>query len=460
MRRSSTRPVWRVLLAISLALVAGLIATQSASAETGKKALLLESSAPGGATSPEATRAAALGFTVTVVDDATWGSMTAAQFSDYQLIIVGDPNFAVPEVVSQNAQALADAVMDRVGSNTKAGNRLLIGTDPLGHFGQGGDKLINAGIDFAGVQEGASGLYLTLSDFDSDYDSNGTPDVLEKLLPLLTIDTTPGWTENQTPPCGGSVSLISNTAQFSSLQSSDLQGWGCSDHETFPTFPSDWNPLAIATDTPTQPTCGKDVDSGADVCGEAYLLIAGTGIVSEAPDLSLTPATATNQVGTSHTVTAKVTNPNDTPRSGVTVEFTVTGANAGATGTCVPANCVSDANGEVKFTYTGNNVGDDTINASITIDGSTQTATASKTWTAGGTTQCNDGIDNDGDGLIDFGPNKFHNDPNCHSAADNSETPECSDHIDNDGDGKIDFGRNRFHNDPHCRSANDDNEAV
>jgi hypothetical protein len=74
--------------------------------------------------------------------------------------------------------------------------------------------------------------------------------------------------------------------------------------------------------------------------------------------------------------------------------------------------------------------------------------------------ECSDGIDNDGDGKIDFGPNPNHNDPNCHSADDNSETPECRDHIDNDGDGKIDFSRNRFHKDPQCKSPDDDNEAV
>ncbi len=34
----------------------------------------------------------------------------------------------------------------------------------------------------------------------------------------------------------------------------------------------------------------------------------------------------------------------------------------------------------MTFTYNGANAGDDTINASITVDGSTQTATASKTW--------------------------------------------------------------------------------
>jgi hypothetical protein len=354
-----------------------------AKAETGQKALILDSTVSGGASSTEATDAVAKGFTVTMASDATWGAMTAAQFADYQLVVVGDPTCsALPAVVSQNATALSDAVMARAGGNTKAGNRVLIGTDPQYHFGQGGNQLIATSIDFAGVQDGATNLYLDFSCNDPDHDSNGVPDGLDKLLPKLSIDPTPTWTENPAPPCGGDVALISNAAQFSTLTSTTLRGWGCSVHETFPTFPTDWSALAIATDVPTAPTCGTEVGTGTARCGEAYVLIAGSGIVVEAPNLALDPPTATNPVGTTHTVTATVTNPDTTPRSGVLVSFVVTGANAGATGTCVPASCTTNAAGKATFTYTGAVAGDDTINASITVDGSRQTATAAKKWVA------------------------------------------------------------------------------
>jgi hypothetical protein len=244
----------------------------------------------------------------------------------------------------------------------------------------GGKKLIDAGIEFAGIRDGATGLYIDFTCGDFDYDANGTGDAEQLLLPKLTI-ATPNWTQNRTPPCGGSVSLISNADQFSGLHTSDLQGWSCSVHESFPTFPGDWSALAVATDTPTKPTCGTDVDTGAAVCGEAYILIAGTGIVVDSPNIDLDPPTASNPVGTSHTVTATVTNTDMTPRSGQHVDFLVTGANAGATGTCAPVTCDTDANGQVTFTYTGTVAGDDTINASITFNGSTQKATAAKTWT-------------------------------------------------------------------------------
>jgi len=47
---------------------------------------------------------------------------------------------------------------------------------------------------------------------------------------------------------------------------------------------------------------------------------------------------------------------------------------------------------------------------------------------------CDDGVDNDGDGLVDF-----PEDPGCANATADRENPQCNDGVDNDGDGKIDF---------------------
>jgi hypothetical protein len=90
--------------------------------------------------------------------------------------------------------------------------------------------------------------------------------------------------------------------------------------------------------------------------------------------ISLTPATATNTVGTSHTVTANVSstdaNGHPAPGPGMTIEFDVTsGPNAGQTSHpantgCSTANCTTDASGQVSWTYTSNGVqGTDTIRA-------------------------------------------------------------------------------------------------
>ena len=209
MIRSTDRSPGRglALLAICMSLVAALlIGAAAGQAETGQKALILSESVTGGASSKEALHATAAGFAVTVVNATTWGTMTSAQFADYQLVIVGDPTCgSLNQVVSTNAKALADAVMARAGGNAKVGNRILIGTDPVFHFSQGGEKLINAGIDFAGVQDGATGLYLDFTCGDVDWDSNGKGDGQQKLLPLLTADPSGTWSQNTSPPCGGDV---------------------------------------------------------------------------------------------------------------------------------------------------------------------------------------------------------------------------------------------------------------
>ena len=67
--------------------------------------------------------------------------------------------------------------------------------------------------------------------------------------------------------------------------------------------------------------------------------------------------------------------------------------------------------------------------------------------------ECNDGIDNDGDSFIDY-----PNDPDCTASSDNNESTlvltECSDGLDNDGDSFIDYP-----NDPGCIDSSDDNET-
>ncbi len=70
------------------------------------------------------------------------------------------------------------------------------------------------------------------------------------------------------------------------------------------------------------------------------------------------------------------------------------------------------------------------------------------------TYQCNDGYDNDSDGRVDY-----PSDPGCSSYTDNSEydqvvtTYQCNDGYDNDGDGRVDYP-----SDPGCYSYTDNSE--
>jgi DNA-binding beta-propeller fold protein YncE len=60
-------------------------------------------------------------------------------------------------------------------------------------------------------------------------------------------------------------------------------------------------------------------------------------------------------------------------------------------------------------------------------------------------TECNDGFDNDGDGLSDFfdldgdGISDPPGDPGCSSPSAPKEDPQCDDNVDNDGDGLVDW---------------------
>jgi hypothetical protein len=83
---------------------------------------------------------------------------------------------------------------------------------------------------------------------------------------------------------------------------------------------------------------------------------------------------------------------------------------------------------------------------------------------------CNDGIDNDGDGLVDHAGL----DPGCTSASDASERAAelpCDDGIDNDGDGRIDYRADGsgdlgckqpgwLREDPQCQDGLDNDGAV
>jgi hypothetical protein len=99
--------------------------------------------------------------------------------------------------------------------------------------------------------------------------------------------------------------------------------------------------------------------------------IVGEGIV-------LGPQTATNEVGRSHTLTARAQDANGNPVVGTTVTFKATsGPNAGTLGTAK-----TDAKGQATFSYTSQKVGTDTIVASFTdARGKTNTSNAvTKTW--------------------------------------------------------------------------------
>ena len=123
---------------------------------------------------------------------------------------------------------------------------------------------------------------------------------------------------------------------------------------------------------------GSDVTGGTasvEQCETIHLL-----------QLSATPATATNELGSdnSHTVTANIAG-DASQVSGREVTFVVGGQNGGTTGTCtVNVDCTTDASGNVSFTYTvpvaPSSIGLDSITVTTPIGGNISTVIVEKRW--------------------------------------------------------------------------------
>jgi Bacterial Ig-like domain (group 1)/Regulator of chromosome condensation (RCC1) repeat len=115
--------------------------------------------------------------------------------------------------------------------------------------------------------------------------------------------------------------------------------------------------------------------------GQAHsLALAGAGPPA---NVTLSPASAVNNVGTSHTVTATVNDANGNPVQGVAVFFNVQGADN------VSGSCTTDSNGQCSFTYAGPNLpGADVItgcadsNGNGSVDAGEPCGEATKAWMA------------------------------------------------------------------------------
>ena len=150
-----------------------------------------------------------------------------------------------------------------------------------------------------------------------------------------------------------------------------------------PTSPTDgsWTPASAPFLEFSGFGNGTTTPIGATAMAE--LILAPVAFVLPDPILfstvGLSPNSATNPVGTTHTVTAFAQSSNNQPVLGAQLSFSVlSGPNKGATGTCNPASCITPANGMVTFTYSDNGgAGMDTIQAFIGSLGSNQ---VTKTW--------------------------------------------------------------------------------
>ncbi len=308
-----------------------------------EKVLILASTVTGGASSVEATKAAALGYTVDVVSDVAWSAKTASDFASYRAIILGDPTCRGGG--GNTSPYLNAALANRsVWGPQIDGNVVINGTDPVYHNGQGGNALTGKGIAFATDAPGKTGAYISLSCYYHGV-ASGTP------VPLLDVFN-PGGFKMTGVGCYNNVRIVASHPALVGLTDANLSNWGCSVHEAFVTWPSDFTVLAIAAGI------GSAYTAADGTKGTPYILARGEGL--SASDISLTPASASNPVGSSHTLKALVTR-GGSALSGQNVTFTVlSGPHIGTMGAGV-----TDAAGIATFTYTGTVAGIDTLEASF-----------------------------------------------------------------------------------------------
>jgi RHS repeat-associated protein len=197
------------------------------------RVLILDTSVTGGTSSVEAQEAAAQGFGVDVVDASTWSAMTATEFAAYRAIILGDPNCGDESAVTaaeSNASVWGPVIN---------GNIEIVGTDPVLH---GVYVVPQRGVDFATARANTTGAYLDLSCY---FDST-SPQTHVSLLDGL--DPGGAGFSVQGVGCDDSVHITTYSPALNGIDDATLNGWGCSVHEAFDSWPSKFGVLAMDTD--------------------------------------------------------------------------------------------------------------------------------------------------------------------------------------------------------------------
>jgi len=326
-------------------------------APTGSGVLILDTTVVGGASSVEANAARALGFNVDVVNSDQWAAMSRADFGRYRAIILGDRSCG-------SFYTAAEANTGTWGP-VVTGNVIINGTDPVFH---GKPLLASTGIAFATAVSGKTGAYISLSCRYNGV-APGTP------VAVLDALHAGGFTVTGVP-CSAAIHIVATHPALGSLTDAYLSNWGCSVHEAFQTWPSDFKVLAIAKDI------GSSFTAPDGTLGTPYILARGEGL-AVISDIKLAPADATNTVGDPHTLTATVTQTGGVPVAGADVTFkVVSGPNDGLTG-----HGLTGTDGKATFTYTSRTPGTDQIQASfLDSTGKTQSSDlVTKTWVAGTT---------------------------------------------------------------------------
>lgn len=250
-----------------------------------KRVLVLGATSATGGFAQEVLIATGLGFQVDVVNGTAWGAMTATTgapfdptkgFSAYRAIILCDPNY-----VTSPSPLNAAEINRSVWSPTVTGNVIIDGADFTWHANYSpqapAKTFIKNAILFATDDAANTGLFIQLSGY-YQYAGPGT------LVPVLDQLSLPA--NGPFKVRGGTFNKIHMTAShpaLTGLTDALLSNFSYSSHETFDTWPTDFIPLAIATDSAPIYTGGSPPMSGAP-----YIMVRGTNVTSLGGCLSIT----------------------------------------------------------------------------------------------------------------------------------------------------------------------------
>jgi protocatechuate 3,4-dioxygenase beta subunit len=261
-------------------------------------------------------------------------------------------NFPTTVGTFDNTQNGVDAFVTKLNP-TLVGAASLVYSTYLG--GSGADRGFGIGVD------GSGSAYIT-----GETDSNNFP-------------TTTGAFDTTQNGVDAFVTKLNPTGTAPLLYSTYLGGSGADRGFGIDVDGAGNAYVTGRTESTDFPTTTGAFDTTYNTNGDAF--VTKLDMIGAPATLTLSPTADTNPVGTSHTVTATVTDIAGNPVSGVTVRFFVTGANTAS------GSATTNASGQATFTYTGNNAGVDQIHAfADTNNNGTQNAgepfgDATKTWT-------------------------------------------------------------------------------
>ncbi|ETO24884.1 hypothetical protein RFI_12274, partial [Reticulomyxa filosa] len=170
-----------------------------------------------------------LNYGYDVVTRTEWMSYSTKQFAVYSAIVFCDMN-------SRSTSILNAAVnSSSVWSKAITGNIIVIGSDEASH--RQGSALLKSALSFVLSDRCNTGLYVSLSEF---YE-NAVPQKVELLKHFGTFKS-----YFPSGNCYDDIHIVSEHPALRNLTDGDLSNWGCSVHEVFSIYPSDFYPLAIA----------------------------------------------------------------------------------------------------------------------------------------------------------------------------------------------------------------------